>query len=207
MNTDQPAQLAQPTNTHSPHLSHSIETKPAGHLRVWCAACRINLSYIETIAAGVCSDCGTTLTARDEAAGADGMVSSAKILEIRQHEECDTAFANRLGLNAKTVARWTKTERRIALNTADRIAHALDLHPLLIWGDEYTTAVRSSDPADVLDQISDLSTLAAAKRCGVSEGAIARWRTVGVGTATTIEKARRNLQAHSHSPKRPNVRK
>lgn len=143
----------------------------------------------------------------DRPDGADGRVSSDKILEFRHHEENNTALALRLGVNVKTITRWATANHRITLGTAERVAHALDLHPLLIWGTEYTNAVRATDPSEVLNQITNLTTLNAAKRCGVSEAAIERWRTLGVGTAATIENARRNLAAFRPVPSDPNMRK
>lgn len=80
--------------------------------------------------------------------GSDGHVSSAKAMALRWHNEPAGDFARRLGVSAKTIVRWSSTERRIRLDTADRIAEAIDSHPLLIWGTEYANAVSATDPTE-----------------------------------------------------------
>lgn len=131
--------------------------------------------------------------------GSDGHVSSAKAMALRWHNEPAGDFARRLGVSAKTIVRWSSTERRIRLDTADRIAEAINSHPLLIWGTEYANAVSATDPTEILKQINNLSATNAAKRCGVTTATVQRWRTHRTGTPASLQTARNHLAHYSHT--------
>jgi len=139
--------------------------------------------------------------------GSDGLVSSERALEFRRDGETLATFAQRLGVNVKTIRRWTTTNQRISLLIAEQVADALDIHPLLIWGNEYANAVAASDPTNILDEIDGLSASQAAERCGVTKAIVHRWRTTGTGTPASIEAARTNLARHTHAQRAAHGRK
>lgn len=61
-------------------------------------------------------------------------------LEQLLRPSCDDELAQRVGVARRTVIRWRNAG--LSARVADRAACAVDLHPVVVWGDAWLQAPR-----------------------------------------------------------------